>query len=195
MTRIAIALLLMVGCSSLRQTHESDESTIAKSEDQRMRAKADPAWLLVYDASDFDGEEIAPVIEAHALTAFVVFNTWCDDCQKELGVLAALVQDEPRVGVVGLNFGEADGGKSDEGKLHAYVKDHAEWLRVIMAHDDLIKALGGVPKLPAIFLFDAEGKRVGTYQSSERTMPELKELQDAVQNALLPTPAPTPAPN
>ncbi len=154
-----------------------------------MRANADPAWVMVYDATDVNGDEVSPVIEAHAVTAVIVFASWCEECQHEIGVLAALVEADPRVGVIALNAMEEQGGKGDDGRMRAYVKDHAAWLRVVKADDAVLAAMGGVTEIPSLFLFDADGKRIATYQHTERKPPELQELQDTVSNSLLP-PAP-----
>lgn len=184
-TATIAAVVLAAACSPTRPVDATLDSPALLSEQQRAHPESHAAWREIYAARDIDGEPLAPIIEEHGLTMVVVFATWCAHCKRELGILEQLGEEEPRVGIIGVNYYEDFDKKSDEAKMRAYVKEKAPWLRVMQGDAVLLRLLGGVPKIPSIFLFDADGKLLATFKrSAEVAPPDLPALVDAVQAGL-----------
>jgi thiol-disulfide isomerase/thioredoxin len=183
--RLAIVLMMMAaaGCTATRPRMGREDPSVAVSEKQRSRPEGDPAWQKLYEATDLQGERIAPAMEEGLVTLVFVFATWCEHCRAELAVLEDLRAADARVSIVGLNAWEEFEGKSDEARMRARVQEPAPWLRVVRADRATLAALGGVPKIPSLFLFDADGKRVASFKRDERPPPDLSELLTAVQAA------------
>lgn len=181
---LAWIVTAFAACSPTRPLSNREESPAVLSEQDRARPSVHPAWERIYAGRDLDDEPIAPVLEAHPVTVVVVFASWCEVCRKELVMLAELHKEEPSIGVVGLNAYEEYGKKSDDARLRKFLEEDASWLRVMRADRDLLKALGGVPKIPSTFVFDAEGNLIAEFQRKDREPPTFEELVNVVQPAL-----------
>ena len=116
-------------------------------------------------------------------TVFVVFASWCGHCRDELRVLSELRAERPGLKIVGLNAYEDWGDASDDEKLRVYLAEHAPWLPVVKADASLLESLGGVPKIPSLFVFDGRGQLVEAFRRHERRPPSLGELRAALNRA------------
>ncbi len=148
------------------------------------RAAPHPAFTRVQAGQDLDGAPAAKYFAAGEPTIFVVFASWCGHCRKELAVLAELRAGEPRVHVIGINAYEEWEQASDEATLRAYVAESAPWLPVVRADKALLKSLGGVPKIPSVFVFDGAGRLVERFKRNERPVPTLDELRATIAKLL-----------
>jgi thiol-disulfide isomerase/thioredoxin len=131
---------------------------------------ASPAWRQV----------AAKVELAGAPAVFVVFASWCSHCRDELAMLGELHAERPELRIVGLNAYEDWEDRSNPAQLAAYVAEHAPWLPVVRADEALLAALGGVPKIPSLFVFDAEGRLVKAFRRHEREQPSKAEIVAAL---------------
>jgi thiol-disulfide isomerase/thioredoxin len=116
-------------------------------------------------------------------TLVVVFASWCGACRAELATVDAVRARHPTLRVVGLNAYEEWGALSDEARLRAFVGEHAAWLRVVPAGDDLLPALGGVPKIPSLFVYDRAGRLAAAFRRDRRAPPDAAELDAALAAA------------
>jgi len=145
--------------------------------------RAAPSYRLVLDSKDIDGTAVGvPGPETRA-TVVVFFASWCGPCQRELGVLDELVKTDSALRVIGINAYEEWSDRSDERKLRAFVSDNAPWLEVVTATPELMAAFSGVPKIPTVFVFDAEGQLVEEFRRDRRDPPGKEELAKAIATA------------
>jgi thiol-disulfide isomerase/thioredoxin len=150
-----LLLVLLVGCAASGRTET-----------------AHPTWARIASASAGQGPVVA-----------VVFASWCGHCRDELAMLSEVHAERPALRIVGLNAYEDWEGASDAATLAAYLAEHAPWLPVVRADDAMLAALGGVPKIPSLFVFSADGRLVEAYRRHERRAPakdELLRLVDAL---------------
>jgi len=138
-----------------------------------------PATALgpVQAAADLDGRPVGadPAVRA---TVIIVFASWCGHCQDELEILGALVRERPALRVIGVNYREHE-EYDDRGSawaVRAFVVDHAPWLQVVPAGEELFTALGRPPTVPTLYLYDARGELVEVYDRRERPEPSREEL-------------------
>lgn len=143
-----------------------------------------PALGILQDSADIDGRIVGAAGPQVRATAIVVFASWCSPCRQELHILGELVRDNPALRVIGINAYEEWGSFSDEQRLRAYLGAHAPWLQVVPSTGPLLAALGGVPKIPSLFLFNAAGQPVAEFQRVRRAPPGRDELAAAIEQAM-----------
>ena len=143
-------------------------------------AGAERVFARVRGGVDLDGAPVAARLAPGAPTIFVVFASWCVHCRHELGVLAELRAAEPRVQIIGLNAYEDWEDTSNEAQLRAYVAANAPWLTVVRTDAAMLRDLGGVAKIPSLFVYDGAGRLVERYKRDQRTPPTLAELRAAI---------------
>jgi thiol-disulfide isomerase/thioredoxin len=149
-----------------------------------------PAWTAVRAARTIDGAAVAGLVVPGQPAVFIVFATWCGPCRTELATLGELRAELPGLAVVGLNHYEGWSGRSDQAKMRAFVAENAPWLPVVQSDDALLATLGGVPKIPSLFVFDRSGRLAQAFRRHEvAAPPTLAELR-ATLAPLLAEPAP-----
>ena len=126
---------------------------------------------------DLDGAIVGHA-DAHA-TIVIAFASWCPHCHDELAILDHLRGAHPRLRILGLNYKgheEYDhlGGAKE---VRRYVAEHAPWLRVVPAGDALFAAFGSPPKIPTMYVYDARGTLIETFDRSAREQPGEHELE------------------
>jgi hypothetical protein len=90
-------------------------------------------------------------------------------------MLAELRKDLPALHVVGLNAYESYDDRSDEGGLFMFLITSAPWLTVVHADKKMLTGLGGVPKIPSLYVFDGEGALVAAFARHTRALPPTAE--------------------
>lgn len=134
---------------------------------------------------DLDGRPLDAATPAPAATLVVVFASWCAPCRRELGLLGQLSREMPALRVIGVNAFEEYDQRSDRERLRTYLDRHAPWLQVVRETPALMAELGGVSKIPTLFLFDRAGRRVAAFRREQRPAPpELGELRAAARAAM-----------
>ena len=139
-----------------------------------------PAFVRVLAAADIDGVPATRHLVAGEPTVFVVFASWCGHCRRELAILDELRTSQPRVHVIGVNAYEEWEQASDDKQLRAYLAASAPWLPVVRSDDALLHELGGVPKIPSVYVFDGRGRLTHRFARHERAAPSLAELRQAL---------------
>ncbi len=148
------------------------------------RATDDPrdAYPLLARAIDLDGRQVGAASDQ--TTIVLVFASWCGHCRVELGILADLLAHRRDARVVGVNFRhhEEYDGRGDSVAVRALIAAQAPFMRVVPAGPDLFRALGSPPRVPTMFVYDAAGALIATYDPEVRPSPgggELRALLDA----------------
>ena len=122
----------------------------------------------------------APVGHADVRAVIVIaFASWCEHCHDELAILDHLRASHHSLRILGLNYKgheEYDhlGGAAE---VRRYVAEHAPWLRVVPAEDALFAAFGSPAKIPTMYVYDASGTLVETFDRSRREQPDEPELE------------------
>ncbi|MBX3162536.1 MAG: TlpA family protein disulfide reductase [Deltaproteobacteria bacterium] len=134
---------------------------------------------LVEATADLDGARIGPLGTGRA-TVLVVFASWCPHCQVELDVLGELRARHTGVRILGVNYvgHEEYKGRGNALAVRAYLAEHAPWLRVVPADDELFAALGRPPKIPTIYIYDRTGALAAKFDRRERPQPTAAELEE-----------------
>ena len=142
-----------------------------------------PAFRALADATDIGGSKVGPASAATVATVVIVFASWCQPCRQELAILGGLRDQHPNARIVGINAYEDYAGRSDHQRLQAFLAESAPWLRVIRANKQLLRAFGGVPKVPSVFVYDRRGVLIHNYDRTRTRPPTAAELDKAIARA------------
>lgn len=171
-----VSLCLVAGCSS---SHVQQQPAPSAQPSNQVAANA---YETIMAKTTIDGKTLSRKGRA---TAMVVFASWCEHCRRELGYLGELRTRYPELHIIGLNAYEEYGQFSDRERLKAYVKANAPWLTdIVPADKELLQLLGGVPKIPTMFFYDANGNLVTEFRANRRRHPTIEELASAIENVL-----------
>lgn len=174
------ALLLAIGCGPTVQDART-KSHVSGTDSITTTPGAVRGYQLVMASKTIEGE-VLPIREAPV--ALVVFASWCGHCKKELGELGRLRQKHPNLRIIGVNAYEDFQGISNRDKLKRYIADNAPWLtEIVSADSERLADFGGVPKIPTLFLYDAQGGVVEEYRRNQRPAPTPEELEAAILRA------------
>lgn len=135
----------------------------------------DAGYQAVISRTDIRGNQVAEDPQARA-TIVIVFASWCQPCRDELKILQEMVRERPNLRVIGVNAYEDFDDLSDEQALLAYLRETHPWLTVVRADTELLQRLGGVRKVPSLFVFGRDGARLKEYRRSQRKPPTRTEL-------------------
>jgi len=142
----------------------------------------DPGYRSVLEHTDIHGNAIAA--KPATATIVVVFASWCGPCRHELGMLKELAVEKPGLRIIGVNAYEDWDDISNQQKLERFLGAQHPWLTVVRADDQILSALGGVPKVPSLFLFDRAGAQVRAFRRAERRPPTKAELENALAQVM-----------
>ncbi len=141
---------------------------------------AEDGYRAVLAAKTIDGHALAQEVRP---TAFVFFASWCGHCQRELAILGELREQYPELRIIGLNAYEEFRDFSDQERLRAYVAESAPWLTEIVTADETMRGVfGGVPKIPSLFLYDAEGAVKHEFRRKGGPPPSRDVLEAAIRS-------------
>lgn len=134
------------------------------------------ALALLEATPDLDARVLGP--SAAPATIAIVFASWCGHCRDELAAIDRVRAAHPDTRVVGINYRghEEYAGRGGDSALRAYVAEHAPWLRVVPAGEELFSALGRPPKVPTIYVYDRAGALAARYDRRDRPLPGEAEL-------------------
>jgi thiol-disulfide isomerase/thioredoxin len=144
-----------------------------------------PARSVLADllaAPDLDGRAdpagAAPGAQPQA-TVVIVFASWCTHCHDEIAVLDQLRIEHPALRVLGVNYRghEEYDARGSSQQVRNYVRNFAPWMRVVPVGEDLFGELGRPPKVPTLYVYDARGALVATYDRQLRDQPDRAELE------------------
>lgn len=110
-------------------------------------------------------------------TIAIVFASWCVHCHDELAQLDQL-RARPDLRIVGVNFKwqEEYDARGDSAAVRAYVAEYAPWLTVVPGDGTLYGELGDPAKVPSVYVFDAAGGLVASFDRRRTQPPDAHEL-------------------
>jgi thiol-disulfide isomerase/thioredoxin len=111
-------------------------------------------------------------------TVVVVFASWCTHCHDEIAVLDTLRGAHPAMRVIGVNYRghEEYDRRGDSEAVRNYVRNFAPWMRVVPIDEALFDELGRPPKIPTLYVYDARGALIETFDRQYRDQPGAAEL-------------------
>jgi thiol-disulfide isomerase/thioredoxin len=124
-----------------------------------------------------DGAPLPPRAER---TAVVFFASWCPHCRAHLGELESIAGGLGGLRVILVNAYEDFADRSDEARMRSFLAERAVTWPVVRDRGGLRAAFGGVPKIPAMFVFDAQGRELARYGVPARPVPRGAELRAAL---------------
>jgi thiol-disulfide isomerase/thioredoxin len=135
------------------------------------------AYPLLTSAADLDGNAVGAA--GDRTTIVIVFASWCGHCRVEMDILAELMARRADARVVGVNFRhhEEYDGRGDSAEVRAFVAERAPFMTVVPAGEDLFYALGSPPRVPTMFIYDAQGQLIASYDPKVRPSPGYGELR------------------
>jgi thiol-disulfide isomerase/thioredoxin len=120
-----------------------------------------PAFSLV----DLEGKPVAPADLAGRVVLVEFWATWCPPCRSTLEWLGELKKRHgDRIAVL------AAAVDSDEADVRRLAKELALPLRWAMATPEMARAFGDVTAVPALFVFDRDGKTAASFYGAPPTL-------------------------
>ena len=119
------------------------------------------------------------------LTFAVMFASWCGHCHVQLDILNQLRLAHPTVAFMGLSYApfEAFNSNGDFAQLRTYAADNAPWLPIYELPEAMYQLAGQPRKIPTLWVFNADGSLLATFDRATREAPDLAELESLVAAA------------
>ncbi len=103
------------------------------------------------DDAAFDGRPV--------LVTF--FASWCPPCRQEMAELAAYIDENgENVSMIAVNWMEGFVGRPNPRNVQRFVNIIHLAIPVVVGDSDLDARLGGIRAVPAVVIFDGQGKQI-----------------------------------
>ncbi len=185
-----ICAAVAIGCaaraddvSAPRQSSTQTAAAASKPTRKPLPDQLREGLQRIENSYDMEGQLVGPLGQQQRATVVTVFASWCAPCRHELAILGQLTETLPHVRILGINAFEDFADYSNETRLRAFLLEHAPWLQVIIADDELMAALGRPNKIPTMYVFDGNNQLIRAFLRSERTPPTKTELIQTLQQS------------
>ena len=139
------------------------------------QAPAAPDALAALESQrTIDGEALPP--RAAQPTVVVFFASWCGACRAHLGDLKEVHRELPSLRIILVNAFEDFAERSGDEALRAYLTDAALAWPVVRGSAALRASFGDPAKIPAMYVFGADGVERARYVLPARRIPPRDHL-------------------
>lgn len=142
LSALAVPLLAVRPAAAQQTSLDDDLRNILKSLDS-LRGTVDD--------SAFDGRPV--------LVTF--FASWCPPCRQEMAELASYIEDNgDNVSMIAVNWMEGFVGRPNPRNVNRFVSIIHPSIPAVVGDADLDARLGGIRAVPAVVIFDGQGKQI-----------------------------------
>lgn len=106
----------------------------------------------------------------------VFFASWCGACRAHLADLQHVHRELPSLRIILVNAFADFAERSDDGALRAYLAEAAMSWPVVRGSAELRAAFGNPEKIPAMYVFAADGEERARYVLPVRPIPPRDQL-------------------
>ncbi len=139
-----LALPLLAARPALAQQASLDEGL-------RNNLKSLQSLRGTVDDSAFDGRPV--------LVTF--FASWCPPCRQEMAELASYIEENgENVSMIAVNWMEGFVGRPNPRAVKRFVGFIHPAIPAVVGDDELGDRLGGISAVPAVVIFDGQGKQI-----------------------------------
>jgi peroxiredoxin len=123
-----------------------------------------PAWTL----QDVDGKSVNSEQLKGKVVVLDFWATWCPPCRSEI---PGYVELQKKYGDAGLAIVGVSLDRGDTGVVKKFIEEQKINYLIVMGHDKIVDAFGGVDAIPTTFIIDREGtvrfRKVGAMEHEE----------------------------
>lgn len=142
LSALAVPLLAVRPAAAQQTSLDDDLRNILKSLDS-LRGTVDD--------SAFDGRPV--------LVTF--FASWCPPCRQEMAELASYIEDNgDNVSMIAVNWMEGFVGRPNPRNVNRFISIIHPSIPAVVGDADLDARLGGIRAVPAVVIFDGQGKQI-----------------------------------
>ncbi len=142
LSALAVPLLAVRPAAAQQTSLDNDLRNILKSLDS-LRGTVDD--------SAFDGRPV--------LVTF--FASWCPPCRQEMAELASYIEDNgDNVSMIAVNWMEGFVGRPNPRNVNRFISIIHPSIPAVVGDADLDARLGGIRAVPAVVIFDGQGKQI-----------------------------------
>jgi len=89
------------------------------------------------------------------------FASWCPPCRQEMAELASYIEDNGnKVSMIAVNWMEGFVGRPNPRSVNRFVSFIHPSIPAVVGDDELGERLGGIRAVPAVVIFDGQGKQI-----------------------------------
>ena len=158
MTRNLI-LLLSVGCLVAVAVLSGERVLSGTSEEGPLAADA---RAIMQTLPHLNGPLVTDATFDDKVLIVTFFASWCPPCRQEFADLSAVYRQYRQAGleVVAINLFEDFDNFSDDERLAAFLELTQPPFTVVKGNDAISQQFGTIRRIPSLFVFDRQGRRV-----------------------------------
>ena len=121
----------------------------------------DDVRALLNSAPAVEGSAISPLPPGKPIVV-TFFASWCPPCIAEFKHLNEVRNklSAAQISIIGVNAFESWGGKLNPPRMKRFLKRTKPSFPLVVGDDTILKAFGGVERIPTVIVFNACGKEI-----------------------------------
>jgi thiol-disulfide isomerase/thioredoxin len=154
-----LLLLLSVACLVAVAVLSGERVLSSASEEG---ALADDTRVVMQTLPHFYGPRVTDATFGDKVLIVTFFASWCPPCRQEFADLSDLYRQYREAGleVVAINLFEDFDNFSDDERLAAFLELTQPPFTVVKGNDAISQQFGTIRRIPSLFVFDRQGRRV-----------------------------------
>ena len=161
MTRNLI-LLLSVACLAAVALLSGEHVLSGTAEEGALAADA---RAIMQTLPHLNGPRVTDATFDDKVLVVTFFASWCPPCRQEFADLSDVYRQHRQAGleVVAINLFEDFDNLSDDERLAAFLELTQPPFSVVKGNDAISQQFGTIRRIPSLFVFDRQGRRVLTF--------------------------------